>query len=271
MASRKERPAMIEKGWIKALLLVLIYSVVSISAGSFISSIHLWFLVSAILALVFVYFFRVFIDRRSFVSLGFRVAMIYPDILIGVLIAAAVVCAGAVIIFLFRGFEWTSVYLEGWDLATAFGSILLVSFSEELVYRGYVLRNLLKSFNKWLALIISSVLFTMVHLTNPGIPLIGIINIFLGGLVMGIAFIYSRNLWMPVGFHFGWNLFQGPLLGFPVSGFSFDSLLTMERDPGLPAISGGEFGFEASLICTLLLLVLCGAAFRRIRNLQPAM
>jgi uncharacterized protein len=271
MASRKVALPVIEKGWIRALLMVLIYTAMSVIVFTLVSSIELSIFISSIAAILLVFFFRKFIDRRSFMSLGLKLSQIFPDGVIGILIAAAMVCAGSVIIFIDKGLEWTDIFFDGSAIASGIGSMLLVAIAEELVYRGYVLRNLMKSFNRWLALVISAILFTVVHLSNPGIPVLGIINILLGGLVLGIAFMYSKNLWMPIGFHFSWNLVQGPLLGFPVSGFPFASLITMETDPARPSISGGGFGFEGSVICTGLLILLSVVALSSMSKVKPAL
>ncbi|HUQ65493.1 MAG TPA: CPBP family intramembrane glutamic endopeptidase, partial [Flavitalea sp.] len=122
------------------------------------------------------------------------------------------------------------------------------------IFRGYILKNLMKSFNKWIALLISAVLFTMVHYSNTGIPAIGLFNTFIGGLVLGIAYIITRSLWLPIFFHLSWNFIQGPILGFRVSGLKFESIMSVEAS-GSTLLSGGDYGFEGSVICTIMLLV----------------
>jgi membrane protease YdiL (CAAX protease family) len=129
----------------------------------------------------------------------------------------------------------------------------MVALYEEIVFRGYVLRNLMKSFNKWPALFISALLFTLVHASNPGIPWTGLLNTFLGGALIGVAYIHTRSLWLPVFFHFTWNFMQGPVIGFPVSGIPFNSLFILETK-GNPLVSGGDYGFEGSLISSFFLL-----------------
>jgi membrane protease YdiL (CAAX protease family) len=129
----------------------------------------------------------------------------------------------------------------------------MISFSEELVFRGYVLRNLMKSFNKWMALVISALLFSIVHFSNEGVVVIGIINTVLGGLVLGLMFMLTRTLWLPVFFHLSWNFVQGPVLGFKVSGLSFQGILLPELH-GATLVTGGDYGFEGSILCTGLLL-----------------
>lgn len=113
----------------------------------------------------------------------------------------------------------------------------LVAFAEELVFRGYILNNLLQSMNKWTALIISSLLFTLFHLSNPDISLLALLNIFLSGLMLGINYIFTKNLWFAILLHFSWNFYEGPILGYKVSGLTLESLLQQELT-GNPILTG---------------------------------
>lgn len=250
--NRQTPPPLIEQGWIRALILLIVYTSMSLAGGYFVWSPELWFAISFILSFLIVYLFRKFIDRRSFESLGLNLTHIYPDAVIGLASGIFLVCIGSLIIYLLNDLEWIDIMFNGENIFLSLGLLTMISFSEELVFRGYVLRNLMKSFNKWTALIISAPLFTIVHFSNAGIPPIGILNTFLGGLVLGISFILTRGLWLPIFFHLGWNFMQGPILGFRVSGLSFDSVLSLETS-GSNLINGGDYGFEGSIICTILL------------------
>jgi len=117
------------------------------------------------------------------------------------------------------------------------------------------LGNLLDSFaNKWVALLISGILFAAFHFTNPGIHTLAFVNLFLAGLLLGINYIYTRNLWFSFLFHLSWNFFQGPLLGFRVSGLSLPSLLVAEPKGDL-FVTGGDFGLEGSILNTLVSVI----------------
>ena len=100
----------------------------------------------------------------------------------------------------------------------------------------------------------SAGLFTLAHIFNPAITPIGVANIFLGGALLGINFIYTRSLLFSIGLHFGWNFIQGYLLGFAVSGYSAPTLLQQELK-GHPVLTGGEFGVEGSIVTTGLLVI----------------
>lgn len=252
MSLNRQPPALIEQGWIRALILVLVYIAFSVVWSNYTWSAELWFTASFILSFLLVFLFRRLLDRRSFESLGFSTAHFYPDAVIGFAIGSFLICTGAVTLYYLNYLRWIDVIYSSNDLLLSLAILTMIAFSEELIFRGYVLRNLMKSFNKWVALFVSAVLFSIVHYSNVGIPFIGHINTFLGGLVLGITFIVTRSLWMPIFFHLSWNFIQGPVLGFKVSGVPFDSILSME--PTGPAIlTGGEYGFEGSVICTIVL------------------
>ncbi len=244
----------IRQGWVRALLLLVIYVGLSVTAGFFTPNFETWITVSFLIAVVCVYLFRRFVDKKSFEGIGLRYHDMLPHAITGTLLAIFIVCGGALFIYFLNGIEWLDILPVTDELFVNAILLLMVAIGEELVFRGYVLRNLIKSMNRWLALALSALLFTIVHASDFQVPVTGLANIFLGGALLGITFMHTRSLWMPVLFHFMWNFIQGPLLGFPVSGIEFSSILIM--DPGSSTLlSGGDYGFEGSLVCTGLLIL----------------
>jgi membrane protease YdiL (CAAX protease family) len=228
---------------------------------------YLW--VSVISSLVFssllVFLFRKVIDRKSFLSLGLFSSGYVSDALSGLFLSTGLLGVGALILYVTRHLQWTDINFNGSELFIELGLLLMVAFTEELVFRGYILNNLMESFNKWVALGISALLFTLSHIVNPGINIIPIANIFLAGILLGINYIYSKNLWFAIFFHLGWNFFQGPILGFKVSGLELSSLLETELKGDL-SITGGGFGFEGSIIdgaITFVVIVLLYLVYER--------
>jgi uncharacterized protein len=169
--------------------------------------------------------------------------------LTGFLLGSFLVCASSLIIYLAGGIEWASIAFKSGDIFAGLVFMALIAAAEEFIFRGLILRKLSHHINRWLALVISSLLFAAVHLANTNITALAMANIFLGGLVFGITYIASRNLAFVIGFHTAWNFIQGPVLGFPVSGLPFESLLTQELT-GNKLINGGGFGLEGSIVCT---------------------
>lgn len=156
------------------------------------------------------------------------------------------------------GLGWIEIVHFKWDayaLVSSFILFLLVSFTEEIMCRGVVQQILMDiPIPKFLALGITSGLFMMLHLTNPGIGVIPLLNLFLAGFILGLPLLFSRNLWFPISFHLFWNWIQGPILGYRVSGLTYFSPLIHIRGNGPEWITGGDFGFEGSIICSILLL-----------------
>jgi len=107
--------------------------------------------------------------------------------------------------------------------------------------------------NKWIALAVSSILFAAYHAITPGIHALAFVNLFLAGMLLGINYIFTRNLWFSFLLHVGWNFFEGPILGFRVSGTTFPSLFQAEPNGDL-FITGGDYGLEGSMLMTLLLV-----------------
>ena len=205
-------------------------------------------------SVVSVFLFRKLVDRKSFASLGFSTEGRWYEMIAGFFLAPALIGIGLLFLYITKHLEWD---YNGFNPQTFFvdaGTLMLLAFSEELLFRGYILNNLMESFNKWAALIISAVLFALFHLSNPGISTIPFVSIFLAGILFGINYIYTKNLWFSILLHFGWNFFEGPLYGFKVSGIHFSSLLQTDLK-GDMSITGGDFGFEGSFVATALLLI----------------
>jgi uncharacterized protein len=209
----------------------------------------LWLTVvgNLVISLLLVLVFRKGMDRKSFFSLGFSAKGYGSDALSGLFLAIALIGTGTLFLHTTSHLKWTDINFSGSDLFIDLGLLVMIAFTEELVFRGYILNNLMDSFNKWIALGLSALLFTLFHLDNPGISTLPAVNIFLAGILLGLNYIYTRNLWFAILFHLGWNFFQGPVLGFGVSGLNLSSLLQPELKGDL-SITGGDFGFEGSVL-----------------------
>jgi membrane protease YdiL (CAAX protease family) len=107
--------------------------------------------------------------------------------------------------------------------------------------------------NRYVALMITSLLFMLMHMMNANVNLLGTINLFLAGLLLGIYYIHKRNLLFSIGMHITWNFFQGSIFGFAVSGNTTPSIISQELK-GSEIINGGKFGFESSILATVLII-----------------
>lgn len=211
-------------------------------------------LLSIAASVLTVFFFRTLADRQTFSSLGFDWYNHQAHAATGFFLGILLLGAGSFILIANKNLFWTDITFNLSRLFMGVGLMALVSFSEEIVFRGYILNNLLQSFNKWWALIISALVFALFHMNNPGITFFAVLNVFFAGLMLGINYIYTRNLWFGLLLHFSWNFYQGPVLGYEVSGLNVQSLLQQELS-GHPLLTGGSFGFEGSLLDGLLSLL----------------
>ena len=198
--------------------------------------------------------YRKYIDKESFFDMGFSIKNRLFDLLLGIATGIVLISIGFIFLIATGSLEIIEIDL---NIKWFIGSMLLmmlVSLHEEVIVRGYLLNSLMAVSNKYFALLLSSVLFGAMHLMNPNISAISFVNIVLAGFLLGISYLHSKNLWFPMGLHFSWNFFQGPVLGFEVSGQKMESLIT-QKISGNELITGGEFGFEGSLIATILMVL----------------
>jgi hypothetical protein len=273
----------------------LIHTLAGLLTGNYL---WLMLLLEFVISLISVSVFRLLIDRKSLKSLGLSFDGFGTEAVIGLLMGPALLGISALLLLLSGHLEWTDIVWDGQQLFISLGLMALIAFSEELVFRGYILGNLLDFFdttgnlpaanatglstpakslsastNQWIALAISALLFAAFHFTNPGIHTLAFFNLFLAGLLLGVNYIYTRNLWFSFLFHLSWNFFQGPLLGFKVSGLTLPSILIAEPKGDL-FVTGGDFGLEGSILNTAVsltaFLVLAWAFGRRYNSTAGA-
>ena len=139
----------------------------------------------------------------------------------------------------------------------SFTLFFLVAVSEEIFFRGILFRMINRRWNIWAALVISALIFGGLHIFNDNATLWSSIAIAIeAGSLLGAAYAYSKNIWLPIGIHWIWNYTQGNILGFPVSGEdNVTSIITPEIS-GPQWLTGGSFGAEASVIAAVIGLLI---------------
>lgn len=178
------------------------------------------------------------------------------DLLAGAGVAVLLYVVGFGLSLLMGMVEVADVQWMPRDLLGALMFFLLVAVTEEVMLRGFVLgRMLSEGMNRFVALLLSSALFSAMHLFNPNFAFLPFVNILLAGCLLGASFLYTRNLCFPIVLHWFWNWLQGPVLGYEVSGTDCGQTLLTLSLKGSDLLTGGSFGFEGSLLCTVLLVV----------------
>ncbi|MGB0716497.1 MAG: lysostaphin resistance A-like protein [Phycisphaerae bacterium] len=176
------------------------------------------------------------------------------NFLIGTWLGCGFVVVGWLIIVSVPSFEATSV-ANGpalSDLLILAFMMLFVAIGEEWLYRGYVFQLLARE-TMIGAMIIPGVLFVLCHGAGDGtFHLLPMLNLLLGHVWFGVAFLRTRDMGLPIGMHFGWNLMLGPVLFGRVSGKQLNETLFVTDYPASFWI-GGAFGLEGGFLTTIFL------------------
>ena len=250
-------------GWrlIFQTLLLMIFSVITlIVAGilniDFQSSDSIWGQILNLAAVTAsIYVARRWLDKRSFESLGLKINhQTLTDILagVGITFVQFIFIFGTLFAFgwlTFEGFAWQFDPINAViaNTLTFLMVFIFVGWNEELLSRGYHLQTIASGFNLFWGVIISSAVFGLLHLQNPSATWVSTAGIFFAGVFLAYGYIRTKQLWLPIGLHIGWNFFEGVVFGFPVSGLDIYPLTRIEVT-GPELWTGGAFGPEAGLI-----------------------
>ena len=210
-----------------------------------------------------VFIARRWLDKRSFESLGLKLNQLtLVDVLMG--IGIAFMQMGFIYILMlwlnwltFEGFAWQfdplGVVIKG--VLTFFVAFMFVGWNEELFSRGYHLQTIASGTSLFWGVIISSAVFGALHIANPSATWTSTTGIFLAGIFFAYAYIRTKQLWLPIGLHIGWNFAEGVVFGFPVSGLENMYKLIRIQVTGPEIWTGGAFGPEAGLIVLPALVI----------------
>ena len=251
MAKPDTRSPLVPHPILRVTFFLVLYLTALLSVSLLDLSLYTRYTAIFIATIILVIVLRGLVDRRTILSLGWHWKGNERHFYTGIALAIAMLGGGTLILAALGEIEWMDYQFIGIDLALAIGLMVMVAISEELVFRGYILTNLLENMKPFLSLLVSAFLFAIFHSGNPGANWLTTLNIFLAGVLLGLNFIYTRNLWFGIAFHFAWNFLQGPVLGYEVSGLELNSML-IHSSSGNQLLTGGNFGFEGSLINTIL-------------------
>ena len=154
------------------------------------------------------------------------------------------------------GYRVGSVSWNWNALARDLFAFLVVAVGEEVLFRGIVFRMIDDQWGTAVSLIASALIFGFVHIGNDNATVWSSLAIAIeAGLLLAAAYKWSGTLWLPIGIHWSWNYFQGPVFGFAVSGSGTSSVINPVIQ-GSDWLTGGTFGAEASLPAFVLGLAL---------------
>ena len=148
-------------------------------------------------------------------------------------------------------------------LAVSFLIFAAAAAFEEALLRGYMLQTFIRSDLTLFAVLLTSMIFASLHNANPGSTWLSWLNTFLAGIWLAAAYLKSRDLWFPLGIHLSWNWVMGSVFGIEVSGLTeiIPAPLMREADTGPAWLTGGDYGVEGGVICTIALIVSAAAIY----------
>lgn len=225
----------------------------------------------AILAVSSYYFLFRFYEKRNISELS--VNRIGRYLLFGILLGLVLQSLTILVIYINNGFIVVSVN-NFLFLLPSLTMAFTAAIFEEVLFRGILFRIIEEKLGSYLALGISAVIFGAMHLANPNSSLLAATGLAIqAGLLLGVAYMYSRNLWFPIAIHFAWNFSQSGIFGAATSGNAVSKSLLTTRIEGMELVTGGQFGpegsIQATLFClaaTVVLLILCN---KQNRILKP--
>lgn len=277
-------------GW-RVLIQLILFIVVLLGESIFIDSLGTGWLSVILANLIYLagglglsWLMARFVDRRTYVDFGFHLdRKWWLDFGFGLTLGAFMITG----VFLsMRAVGWltiTKTATTNLELPFSLAFFLkvitftIVAINEELTFRGYQLKNLAEGFTSKninpqsaiiLAFLFSSALFGLAHVASPNSTIVSTLNIILAGLVIGLPYLLTGELGLSIGLHLTWNLFQGTVYGFTVSGNSPTTHLFSIQQNGPNLWTGGAFGPEGGLMVLVWTIVGCGLTLLWIKWLR---
>ncbi len=224
----------------------------------------------------------VLVDHRRPGALGFGLTRSVPrELGLGLAITGGALALVIGVLALAGEVVWTpdagSVGGYIWELTRDLGLWGVAAAAEEALFRGYAFQVLVQGLGAAPATVLLSALFALVHRGNPNVDTLALVNIFLAGVLLSVAYLRTRSLWFATAVHVGWNWMMGTVLALPVSGLVLVNTPLYDGHPGGPVwLTGGAFGPEGGLAATLAFSLALGAVARvplreaaRLAQLRP--
>jgi membrane protease YdiL (CAAX protease family) len=203
-------------------------------------------------------------EGSTFTYLGFPSRQWLRQTLQGALFGFVLVFGAIVIIAIFFNYHITQITLSPRSLRLpplVLFVLLTGAMAEELMFRGYPFQRLVEWIGPAGSILVLSALFGAAHLSNPhisdsrAVQVFAFCNTLLIGVLLALAYLRTRALWLPWGLHFAWNTTLGLIFGLPVSGLTTFAVLVKARVRGPDWLLGGGYGLEGGALATLMILL----------------
>jgi len=210
-------------------------------------------IISSVIAIIAYAFLYSYYESREITEFSAR--GLGKNLFFGILIGVILQSLTILFIYLMGGYEVVSInkfiYVIP-ALTMAFTS----SVFEEILLRGIIFRIMEEKMGSYIALVISALIFGGLHFANPNGSLVASIGLAIqAGLLLGVSYMYTRSLWLPIGLHFGWNFMQSGIYGATVSGYHLDQSWLTSKISGASWFTGGAFGPEGSIQATVFCMI----------------
>ena len=206
------------------------------------------FLGSFVVLGLYALYVKVF-ERRIPYELKLRNAL--PNLFLGVTIGGLFIACIVGILTLFGVYRIDAISIDWTGIVLNCAMLSIVAVSEEIIFRGILFRMIDERCSTIFAFIISSLLFGIIHLTTVDFWTAIAVSVE-AGFMLAAAYKLRNNLWVPIGIHWAWNFFLGPIFGVVVSGISQDACVIIPKITGPYILTGGDNGFEGSIVTFVL-------------------
>ena len=184
------------------------------------------------------------------------VSSIFKNLGLGILIGTVCLSLTILSLMVFGCYTVEGFSFLGLSLLLSLASYFIGACCEEIIFRGIILRFIGIKWNVVAALVISSVLFGLLHSFNPGMTWMGVVGIIVVGFMLGATYMYSGSIWMPLGIHWIWNTLEDSVFGSAVSGGSSDGSMIQAQFHGSNIMTGGSCGIEASVVTIVFAVII---------------
>ena len=143
-------------------------------------------------------------------------------------------------------------------LLLLFVAVFIQSSAEEMVCRGFIFQRLRRGYrHPAVAIILNSLLFTSMHLFNPGASVISMTVVLAAGLLFSLMVYYMDSIWCAMATHTAWNFTQNLILGLPNSGIvSPVSVFKLDAATAKSSFAYSvEFGLEGSITAIAVMII----------------
>ncbi|MCS4474457.1 CPBP family intramembrane metalloprotease [Clostridium botulinum] len=215
-----------------------------------------------------------FIEKRNLESMGIVKKKIAKSYFVGTGIAVILLC----IIFVLSIFSGAVVYYGKNDdiniilILAYLGGFIIQGAMEEIMCRGFLMNSLLYKIPTSIAILISSIMFAFPHFfalfqSNIIVAIVGIVNLLLFSTVVSLLMIKYNNIWVSCAVHSIWNFILSIIIGINLSGSnSASSVFKFNANENMKLLSGGTYGIEAGLICTIVLILFAIVLGRKVKR-----